>query len=427
MRGIDSPFLRQQAFLVVVRSCFEASVFSGFDCRRTDEFRLTDVRSKDLPNSRLELAVNALSDELFPSWTREYCEDTSEPNDAKAISSALGRKRQETFLDLPLPEADAVLARFLMWLTMRWNGWLAERGFKNGDYEDHLVLVPSLVDDMNQRCSGATVAHPLTATTSPHDSATVLLQQMENEVLRIRESPIPAQIVPISSLGRELWPNLPVGTSPHLFFQARSFDDVCRQHELISNANITDLSLQQLVFLRMREQTGANGVEYAKIFVFEAPAELKELRRVTKDVPAYGLMSTSLAVTQAWMDEWFDQSIHWACKIDHSLHSFLTQHCEKQEQVRYCTSTIRDGDQNLQFICFLTRKADEKHWGLYIGFCSDHSAKTCVQFIEQKMDAGKFVFDREPFQGDFAPLLQVIATHMMRDECFFSFNQLSYS
>lgn len=427
VRGIDSPFLRQQAFLVVVRSCFEASVFSTFDAGRMDQFRLTDIRTKDLPNSRFQFVVDSLSEDLFPRWATEFSEDSTNSSGAEAITLALGRPRGQTFIDLPLPEADAVLRRFLIWLTVKWNCWLEKRGLSNGAYEDHLKLAPLLIDDMNVRCSNATVAHPLSATTSPHDTVAVLLLQMESEVVRIRQAPLPADIVPVSTLPRDMWPRLPVGQPPHLLIQARTLQDVCRQHDLPHDELRKQLGAGPLVFLRRHEPPDDNGNETANLFLFETPDELKALRAVTPNVKAYGFVSSSLAVDQKWMDQWLDSSVLWASKIDHSLHTFLTGHCQKQEQVRYSTSTLRDGDQILHFICFLTRKADEKHWGLYIGFCTEHTAKACVQFVEQKMDPVRIVFDREPFEGDLAPVLQVIATHTMRDEFYLSFNQLSYS
>ncbi len=427
VRGINSPFLRQQVFLVVIRSCFEASVFSTFACGRTDQFRLTDIRTKDLPNSRLEFVVDSISEDLFPRWTIEFSEDSANPRDAEAITLALGRPRGQTFIDLPLPEADAVLRRFLVWLTTKWNVWLEERGLSNGEYEHHLKLAPLLVDEMNVRCSNATCAHPLSATTSPHDSTAVLLQQMEGEVVRIRHAPLPVDIVPVSTLPRDMWPRLPVGQPPHLLIQARTLEDVCRQHNLPHAQLKNQLGANSLVFLRRREPPDDSGNESAKLFLFEAPEELKTLRAVTQDVRAYGFVSSLLTANRAWMNHWLDSSILWASKIDHSLQTFLTEHCQKQEKVRYSTSTIHDGDQILHFICFLTRTVGERQWGLHIGFCAEYTAKACVQFIEQKMDPARIVFDREAFEGDLAPAVQVIATHTMRDDIYLSFNQLSYS
>lgn len=427
VRRIDSPFLRQQAFLVVVRSCFEAAVFSMFDSERADQFRLTDIRTKDLPNSRLQFVVGSLSEDLFPRWTMEFCRCSGKSRDAEAIAFALGRTRDQAFFDLPLSQADAVLGRFLTWLTTKWNGWLEERCLSNGNYEDHLKLAPLLIDDMNVRCSKATVAHPLSATTSPHDTAAVLLQQMESEVVRIRQVPLLVDIVPVSTLAHDMWPMLPVGQPPHLLFQARTLQDVCTQHNLQYDELARHLGAAPLVFLRRREPPDDDGNESANIFLFETPDELKAIRAVTPNVKAYGFVSSSLMLDQSWMNQWLDPSILWVGKIEHSLHAFLTGHCQKQQHVRYSTSTLRDGDQILHFICFLTREADERHWGLYIGFCAEHTAKACVQFIEQKMDPARFVFDREPFEGDLAPVLQVIATHTMRDEFYLSFNQLSYS
>lgn len=154
--------------------------------------------------------------------------------------------------------------------------------------------------------------------------------------------------------------------------------------------------------------------EAARLFVFQTPAELQMLRQLTSGAPAYGLMSSSLPVDQDWMDEWLHDSIIWATKIDHSLFAFVSQHCNNSEQVRYSTSTIREAQQVMHFMCLLTRQANEEHWGLYIGFCGEHTAKACVQFIQEKFDPKKIVFDPEPFQRDLAPVIQVIATHMIR-------------
>ena len=400
VRGISSPFLRLQVFLVVCRSCFEAIEFSQFTSEQPDQFCWADVCAKDLPNERLRCVSNADFEDLFQTWTNEFCELCTEIGDGEAIAVAHSRARDQPYFDLPAVEADAVLRRFLIWLTERWNEWLAKRGLSNAPCEDHLKLVPLLVDDMNRRCRNMSVTHPLSATTSPHDTASVLLQQMESEVVRIRREPIPVTIVPIRILPRELWSKLPVGELPHLFIQARPVDDLRRQHDIAPSELMNDKSgSAPVVFLRRRSPPDEYGHATVNVFCFETFNELKELRAATPSVRAYGLMSSSLAVDQTWMDQWLDSSIIWASMIDHSLHTFLTQHCKKQAHVRYSTSTLRDGDRVLQFICFLTRDDGDSQWGLHIGFCSEHTAKACVQFIQQKLNPDVFVLDREPFEG----------------------------
>lgn len=423
---IESSFLRQQAFLTVVRSCFESPTFAQFDCQTVETFDFSEIRGSDLPDTRLRFLVKRIKPGLFAAWSEEYCES----HDDGSIRTALTRTRSEDFFDLPLQEADASLARFLKWLSNKWRDWLSGHGVIANEYEFHLTKVRELVEDMNSRCSSATVTHPLRATTSPHDSAAVLLHQMESEIVQLREAPLPAEIIPLSALPRSIWPSLPVGVPAHLFFQARSFDDMARQHVFVESQDLNEFEKSRskpIVFLRRSTSTDISGTAPVRLLLFRQTEELRELRRLTSDVPAFGLISSSLSVDSEWWNEWLDPSILWISKIDHSLSVFLEQHCARQDEVRYSTATIRDANRLAHFVTFLTRSIGESQWGLYIGFCGEHTAKACVQFIAHKFDPGKFVFDREPFEGDLAQALSVIATHMMRDEYFFSFNQLSYS
>ncbi len=218
--GVDSPFLRQQAFLVSIRSCFEAAPFAEFDCSKSTSFQISQVREKHLPNARLEFLLQHPVGELFQEWATAYCE-SAPSDDSQAVGRAIERGREQDFFDGSLNEADAVLRRFLCSLTLRMNQWLLDQGRENGQFEAHLTLVHSLVDDMNQRCSNAVATHPLAATTSPHDTAAVLLQQMESEIVRIRANPLPAVVRRLGDLPRDIWSRLPVGQPPHLFIQGR--------------------------------------------------------------------------------------------------------------------------------------------------------------------------------------------------------------
>ena len=272
------------------------------------------------------------------------------------------------------------------------------------------------------------MAHPLTAATSPHDSVAVLLQQLECEVVRVREHPLPARLQPICGLPKSTWGRLAVGDPLHVFVQARSAKEIQDQHVPAVENGFGALNKTPVVCLRLRESDQSPQQNASlSIVTLDSSAELKELRKETKSVPAYGLLSSSLNVSQSWMNEWLDDSILWVTKIDHSLHTFLTQHCSQQEQIRYSPATLRDGKRTLNSICFLTRKKEEEHWGLFVGFCGLHTVKTCVQYIEEKMDSARMVYDPEPFENDLFPVLQTIGTHMLRDELYFSFNQFAYS
>lgn len=423
---IESSFLRQQAFQTIVRSCFEAPAFAQIDVKRSDRFELASIRGRDLPDNRLRLISKRITPGLFTTWSQEYCDSV----DDGAIQTALKRTRREDFFDLPLEESDAALAKFLLWLSQKWRAWLAEFGLGVNEYESHLNMVGILVDDMNSRCSTAAVAHPLRATSTPHDSAAILLQQMESEVVQLRPEPVAAQFIPLIALPQPVWSNLPVGQPPHLLIQARVFDDISRQHSLVPSDDLSELlrtPRRPVVFLRRRAKSDEGLRETASLLFMQQPEELRKLRLTTQGVPAFGLISSALQVDSVWWNEWLDPSVLWISKIDHSLSVFLEQHCRSQEDVRYSTATIREHDRVVHFLSFLTRTAGETRWGLYIGFCGEHTAKACVQFIKHKLDSNKFVFDREPFEGDLSQALSVVATHMMHDEFFFSFNQLSYS
>lgn len=425
VNDIESSFLRQQAFLTIVRSCFEAPTFAQFNCNEAELFQLIDIRGRDFPDSRLRFVTRNMAPALFTMWSFEYC-DTSHDG---TIRTALTRTRHEDFFDQSLQEADASLARFLKWLSEKWNRWLSDHGVPTNVYESHLAMVPVLVDDMNRRCTSAAVTHPLQATSAPHDSAAVLLEQMESEIVRLRPVPIPGELIPMSALPQSVWQHLPVGQPPHLFIQARSLDDIKRQHHIVESITLDELRNgigDPLVFVRWRCSPGEMAEEKVHLLYLQQPEELRELRSATLGVPAYGLISSALNVDSSWWNEWLDPSVLWVSKIDHSLSVFLNRHCFRQEEVRYSTATLREGERLVHFITFLTRSAGESRWGLYIGFCGEHTAKACVQFITHKFGSDKFVFDREPFEGDLALALSVVATHMMRDEFFFSFNQLSY-
>lgn len=421
--AIQSPFLRQQAFLTIVRSCFEAPVFAEFDCARVESFHLRNVRAKDLPNARLEFFARQNLPDMFTSWGAEYRERV----DNGPIANALIRTREQNFFDLPLSEADAALAAFLRWLSDKWREWISARGFAAGTYECHLHLLPALVDDMNGRCATAQVSHPLRATESPHDTASVLLQQMETEIVRLRPQPHTAEFIPLGALSRTLWRSLPVGDPAHLVIQARSLDDLLRQHRLAPSQNLEDVpdGASPVVFLRRRAHTGSGPEESVRILYFRAPEELQAFRRETAGIPAYGLVSSVLSVDEAWWESWLEPSILWLSKIDHSLSTFLL-HCSRQREVRYSHGTLHDGDRQVHFVSFLTRGFDQAHWGLHIGFCGELTVNACLQVIQHKFASNDIVFDREPFEGDLAIALRTIVTHMMRDEFFFSFNQLSY-
>lgn len=421
--AIQSPFLRQQAFLTIVRSCFEAPVFVEFDCTGAERFHLGMVRARDLPNARLEFFAKQNLPVMFTKWGAEYCERV----DDGPIASALLRTRKQNFFDLPLSEADAALAAFLRWLSGKWREWISARGFAAGAYECHLHLLPALVDDMNGRCATARVSHPLRATESPHDTASVLLQQMETEIVRLRPQPLTAEFVPLGALSPSLWWNLPVGDPAHLVIQARSLDDLLRQHRLAPSQIPEDLPDGEapLVFLRRRVPTGS-GPDSVRILYFRAPEELQSFRRETAGIAAYGLVSSVLSVDAAWRDAWLEPSILWLSKIDHSISTFL-QHCSRQQEVRYSNGTLHDGNREIHFVSFLTRGFDQVHWGLHIGFCGELTVSACLQVIQHKFASNDIVFDREPFEGDLAIALRTIVTHMIRDEFFFSFNQLSYS
>ncbi len=424
VREIPSPFLRQQAFLTMLRSCFEAPAFAQFGCASAEQFRWAHVRARDFPNARLEFIVKKNPSELFTIWGTEYCKTI----DNGAIATALHRTRDQEFFDLPLPDADAALAKFLRWLSDKWRDWMLGQDLAVGPYECHLHLVSTLVDDMNRRCADSPITHPLRPTTSPHDTATVLLQQMETEIVRLRSQPLAAEFVPIEALPSAIWPNLSMGSPSHLFLQARSLDDLRRQHSLAESQIPDDFRAEDspIVFLRRRAPVGADGNETVQLFYFRTPQELRAFRASTESIPTYGLVSSILAVDQAWCDTWLDPSILWLSKIDHSLSAFLLQHCSSQQEVRYSTATLQDGDRRVHFVTFLTRSSGRSHWGMYIGFCGEQTAKACVQVIQHKLDPGQVVLDQQPFEEDLAPALSVIATHMMRDESFFSFNQLSY-
>lgn len=425
--GIDSPFLRRQAFLTVIRSCFEAQIFSCFSFDASEHFRMSDVRALDLPDALLERVLALVPSVSFMYWVDAFCEEAS-ADDALVIRSAVAHNDAGGLDHLMIGEADAVLGRFLSWLSVRWNERLLEAGLAANPYESHLNLLSALVADANTRCCGIVLRSSIDDAGQSPGSLRTLLRQADAEVVLNRDIPLPLVITPIRELDKSRWSDLPVGNEPrHLLVQARPALSLRQQHSLGSDSFSGASDESPMVVIRHREPPGSAGVGRARAFLFQRPSELVEIIAAADGATCVGLVSSQLLSDPQWQDQWLIPSVFWVVKIDHSLHDFLHEHCRAQAQVLYSTSTINDRQRVIRLLCFLTRAEDELNWQLFIGLCGDNTAKACRGFIEQALDSDRVVRDDSQFGTVLAPALRIIGSHLIRDEYFFSFDHLHYT
>lgn len=424
--GISSVFLKQQVFLTVLRSCFEAATFYEFPFAQAERFRLSDVRALDLPDPRLQIISRSIEPRHFEQWTVEYYQNTS-PRNAAAIRRSTELPQANGLDHLPLAEADAILGDFLSWLSAKWNDWLARERLSTNPYENHLKRLNPLVENANKRC-GRTVLTAATSNTTAPPSHHSLLRQAESEVVYNLKQPMPITFTPVSTLSNAQRANLPVGNNPrHILVQARTLLSLRQQHLLDPEFFPDQEDASPIVFIRRR--TVANNPEQTSVtgYFFDQPALLDDVLATDTETTKVGLVSSSLLTNQPWQNLWINRSILWAIKIDHSLCDFLNQHCRSQAEVRYSISSIKDGDRVVRFLCFLTLADAQSNWQLFLGCCSDNMAKASIEYIKLELDSNRVHRDDTPFNTDLAPLLTIVSTHLIRDEYFFSFDHLGYS
>lgn len=426
MTGIDSAFLRQQVFVTLMRSCFEASDFAGFDFDQTGAFQLADISSLALPDERLRRIRTLVSAADFSTWAEDYCQ-RAPAAEAKAVREAIDLPHGSALDIIPLPQADAVLGHFLQDLSMRWSVVMAIHDMPCNPYERHLQILASMTDHANRLC-GRNVLTPSTTDATSPQSIHTLVRQADSEVVQNRPKRAVLTITSIHDLPADRWAGLAVGNTPsHVLVQARPVLSLRQQHALTDDT-FGAHDATPVVFIRHQGQTVNGTPPSLRGFVFDTPTALSSVLTATATDMPVGLVSSVVLGQPAWQAQWLLPSLRWVIKIDHALYDFLHQHCRVQKEVRYSVGTLNAPPRVIRMVLFLTL-ADDEHadWQLFVGLCGDNAAKAALAFIDEELDATCIMRDDAPFNTDLAPLIQVVATHLARDEYFFSFDHLDYS
>ena len=426
VRGIDRPFLRQQAFLCAVRICFSgaALVNAGRDLAG---FELSEVDETLYPTATLELLTRVLPAGFFETQLAAFYGSDESPAALSTIRDACAKERRDAdfFAGVKTPEADAATMGLHRWFHERLADLLSAHGVESVRYGQHLEYFVELLPRLNLLCDDS-VTHPLVASTRPYDNAANLLLHMENEELEIRPQPWPCVVRTLSEVPSEDWKKLAGGDPAHLFFYVRYGSQILAQHRFSEeDRKFLESRTDPLVVVRRKIRTGES--IRCELFVFDTPAAVVDFRRLTHDVPAYSSISMAVMGNSDWCDQWLaavTDDIVGTILFDESVFHTLKDGWPQHLNVRYCKGVLTEGGKRHVFLVFLGESKNGTY-SLYLSPCSKLFMDALSVYIRQKLPADRFVYD-ETFMREMDWLIPPVVSHLLAEDRSFSFNHIRY-
>lgn len=428
VKGIESPFLRQQAFLCQMRLCFESAAIAEA-AADLEHFTLAEVRAREFPSERLKMLPRLVPPGYFEAELAAFLQAQAGTSVATLIQWQVGMAEREVLDADSANAADAATSEFHRWLHMRLAERFAAAGLPCCPFHHHLSYFREQAPKVEALCESGDHIHKLVPNADPLDNATNLLMQMENEVLQVRPEPLPTRWVWCTEIAAEDRAALVSGPSPgHLFVAVRFASQLVEQHAFSFEQREALLREEgPLTFIRVRRTTAA-GPE-CLLCLFHSPEEFIAFRQAMA-LPACASLSMTALGRSPWADAWLDHAfdgVFSTVSFDRSLYLTLKESWPLFQSVRYDKGVLHAGESRWVFLAFLCGSADGT-FSLFIAPCSEMCVNAVHAFIRHRLDGEKFRHDPEflvELQRE--SILNLIVSHLFAEEHYFSFNALRYA
>ena len=418
---VESPFLRQQAVIAAIRICFDDIAF--FEAgHKLSNLRIDHFSPESFPDARFGKLLKIIEPGYFETELQRFYSHYEE--EGLIIQNAVSARDTSKFFTQVDPHIVDNATRLL--LQSLHNGLastLLKYDHHSNPFEHHLVLFREIINQIQDLSDEVEGVHQLVLADDPHDNVTIVLQQMENEILYVRDSPLPSCLVPFSSIDDERWPHLLSGEPQHLFFCTRHVNDLLKQHDF--PAGQLERYSGYLTFLRRRGLVD-NELRCEHI-IFDTPEELLRFGKSFGEILSVASLSMQALTNAEWSDQWIEpiSEISIATILfDRSLVQTLKDGWNQFEEVRYAKGTLSGHAATHVFLAFLCQSADETY-SLFFMPCSELQIRAVDAYIRTKLDGEKFIHDNE-FLSSIPEIVSPIVSHLFAEEQFFSLNGLSY-
>jgi hypothetical protein len=424
VESLESSYLRQQAFLCALRSCFESTDLTE-RARNLDIFDLAEIRNREFPTSRLRLLQSILPPGFFEAELNLFLQEAA-PEVARIVMSACSSPTPLARSGSAADEEDAATAELHRWFHCAIAKLFSNHGMASNSFQNHLQFIEETCLLLDKLCvTDDESYHRLIRNPEPLDNVTNLLIQAENEILYYRECPLLAVLYYLTDIPKDRHSMLVVGEPSHWFLCVRSAAQILAQHEIDTEQEKWLCTISEpLVFLRRRtiDSTGPR----CELVVIQSPEELAQLRRLLP-VPALASISSLSLTNRDWCDRWLPAiGTEFLCVtlFDLSLSKTLRDGWPEFKTIHYTKGTLSSGAVRKSFLTFLGIRTD-KTCAVYVIPSTEILEGAVVSFIRQRLKDDRFIQD-DVFLRDLCDVVPVVVQHILSEEYFFSLNQIQY-
>ncbi len=404
-----------------VRTCMQSrGLPAGLEIG-LDRFKLADIRSRDQPDVRFGLLLDA-AEQLWPDLIEEIA-GQFEPTERKTAVTWL------TAPDADYPAGDTefedrVAATAEKICFDRSAAALRDRGAEVLGYNEHQDFTEEIVAAVHRLAPAATAFRA-----APADSAEVntAMEDFALERLRIRQHPLPARVMRLADIPARTRSQVVGRTDPagsYAFLVARSANSLASQHDISDQSQpLPAEATAPVVAVRTLSGTPEHPVLW--LWQLARPGQLRALRRRIGGLGVISNVSMSLLADERWEDRWLSPLLAaGSVTILMDLNPFVhfQQWASLGLRVRYATLEARsETGSTIGLVCACDKPGTALRYdgAIFLAICSDVQASAIIFVLRQRWpDLARLDQDIIAQRLD---VLRITLNHLLTEEASFTF------
>jgi hypothetical protein len=406
-----------------IRACMQSSGLPEALRIGLEEFRLADLRARDLPDTRLDMLIEE-GKELTQGITNDIA-DQLEPADRDAARRWLTAPPDDPAgpEDEELQDRVATLAERICF--DRSAAALERRGARVLDYNGHQAYTDETVAAVHRLAPAA--ADMFSAAAADATETGKIMQDFGLERLRIRDQPLAARVLRLADIPRRqrqqaLRLDGPAG--PYTFLVARSAGTLRAQHAVADELRpLPAADLEPVVAIRT--PAGTPEAPALRLWQVAGPRELRALRRQIGGMGVVSNVSMSLLADTSWEARWLESLLQSGpVTILMDLNPFV--HFEHWAslglRVQYaCVEAGSDTESRIGFACICHNPATGLGYerATFLTVCSDMQADALTVVLQARWP--HMAHEDPDAIRDRIDVVRIALTHLITEETYFTF------
>jgi|UPI00046FBB65 hypothetical protein len=418
-----SPYLRYHATVAALRFCMQSDLLGFLRDRGPVVFDLGEYRAIEYPDVRLQYVRQQVARGVWAQALETVRDRMPAFGDARA-ALVDGDDVPEAVAAFE-EEYDALSRLLMVTFYDHLRATLASHGLSALSFDGHREFGKGFLENISREVPAGQVVGPLRWAEADAPEDALVVRDLESEQLLVTRSARPARLMLLADIPFSSWPDLTCGSGGdiHRFIVSRSPMDLLRQHVFpeTNRQLLQRFSNSDGLFVRRRVTDDAGlVVEYYQI------ADATEFVRFVNasSAPVFSNVSLAVASDTSWAAQWFDILKTTICTFLCDVSPFgQIERWTAQDAFSIHHSAITftaDGDARYTVVAF---RPDVGTFPICLAPCSPMVAKAITHYFRHLAGNRHRLQEDASFLHDRADAVQIVLSHLFREEHVFDFGQ----